>query len=88
MQVLAPSDHNLRRLRECDVIFDVLKDFTSHSWDALLHLSTSPIPPLGKVDPELVGRGQVLMLGRFPKCRHKSGYTTPCILGAHKWATG
>ena len=150
MQVLAPSDHGLRRLRRCDrlyvrsepvpqlvgflsmcfaflpwlhrvlfcsvlllmrrlhmivlrmivtceifrlntaldVIFDVLKDFTSDSWDALLHLSTSPVPQLGKVDPELVSRGQVLMLGRFPKCRHKSGYTTPSILGAHKWATG
>ena len=144
MQVLAPSDHGLRRLRWCDapyvrsdvvpqfvgflsvcfaflpwlhralfcsvlllmrrlhmivlrmfvgcevfgpktapnVIFDVLKDFTSDSWDALLHLSTSPVPQLGKVDPELVGRGQVLMLGRYPKWRHKSGYTTPSILGA------
>ena len=27
-----------------DVIFDVLKDFTSDSWDVLLHLSTSPVP--------------------------------------------
>ena len=150
MQVLAPSDHNLRRLNRCDasyvrsavvpqfvsflsvcfaflpwlhralfcsvlllmrrlhmivlrtflhcevfrlntapdVIFDVLKDFTSDSWDALLHLSTSPVPQLGKVDPELVGRAQVLMLGRFPKWRHKSSYTAPSILGAHKWATG
>ena len=40
-----------------DVIFDVLKDFTSDSLDALLHLSTSPVPQLGKVDPQLVGRG-------------------------------
>ena len=38
-----------------DVIFDVLKDFTADSWDALLPLSTSPVP--GRVDPELVGRG-------------------------------
>ena len=39
------------------IIFDVLKDFTSDSWDAMLHLSTSPVPQLGKVDPQLVGRG-------------------------------
>ena len=29
------------------IIFDVLKDETSESWDALLHLSTSPVPHLG-----------------------------------------
>ena len=40
-----------------DVIFDVVKDFTADSWDALLHLSTSPVPQLGKVDSELVGCG-------------------------------
>ena len=40
-----------------DVIFDVLKDFTSDFWEELLHLSTSPVPQLGKVDPQLVGRG-------------------------------
>ena len=34
-----------------------MKDFTSESWDALSHLSTSPVPQLGKVDPQLVGRG-------------------------------
>ena len=46
------------RLRTApDVIFDVLKDFTADSWDPLVHLSTSPVPQLGKVDPELVGRG-------------------------------
>ena len=70
-----------------DVIFDVVKDFTSDFWDVLLHLSTTPVPQTGKVDPELVGRGQVFMLARFPKWRHKSGYTTPSNLGAHKWAT-
>ena len=40
-----------------DIIFDVLKNFTLDSWDALLHLSTSPVPQLGKVDPQLVRRG-------------------------------
>ena len=40
-----------------DVIFDVLEDFTSDSWDAWLHLSTSPMLELRKVDPELVGLG-------------------------------
>ena len=70
-----------------DVIFDVLKDFTSDSWDVLLHLSTTPVPQTGKVDLELVGRGQVFMLARFPKWRHQSGYTTPSNLGAYKWAT-
>ena len=40
-----------------DIFFAVLKDFTSDSWDALLHLSTSPVPQLGKLDPQLVGSG-------------------------------
>ena len=40
-----------------DIIFDVLKDFASDFWDALLYLSTSPVPQLGKVDPQLVGQG-------------------------------
>ena len=39
------------------VIFDVLKYFAADSWDAPLHLSTSPVAQLGKVGPELVGRG-------------------------------
>ena len=29
-----------------DIIFDVLKDFTSDCWDALLHLSKLPVPQL------------------------------------------
>ena len=40
-----------------DIIFDVLKVFTSNSQEALLHLSTSPVPQLGKLDPRLVGQG-------------------------------
>ena len=40
-----------------DIIFDVLKDFIADSWEALLHLSTSPVPHVGKVDPQLVGQG-------------------------------
>ena len=42
-----------------DIIFDVLKGCTSDSWDALLLPSTSPVPQLGKVDPQLVGAGWV-----------------------------
>ena len=40
-----------------DLIFDVLEDFTLDSWEALLHLSTSPVPQVGKVDTQLVGQG-------------------------------
>ena len=46
------------RLRSApSIIFDVLKDFPLDSWDALLHLSTSPVPQLRTADPRLVGRG-------------------------------
>ena len=34
-----------------DIIFGVLKEFTLDSWEALLHLSTSPVSQVGKVDP-------------------------------------
>ena len=40
-----------------DIIFDVLKEFTSDSWEGLLHLSTSPVRQVGKVNPQLVGQG-------------------------------
>ena len=30
-----------------NIIFDVLKDFPPGFWDALMHLSTSPVPRLG-----------------------------------------
>ena len=38
-------------------MFDVPKHFTSDSCDAPVHLSTPPVPQLGKVDTQLVGRG-------------------------------
>ena len=46
------------RLRSApDVTFSALSEFTAESWQALLHLSTSPVPQVGKVDPQLVERG-------------------------------
>ena len=46
------------RLRSApDIIFSALSEFTAESWQALLHLSTSPVPQVGKVDPQLVERG-------------------------------
>ena len=46
-------DSNIRQIS----FFDVLKDFTSDSWEALLRLYPSPIPQVGRVDPQLVGKG-------------------------------
>ena len=46
------------RLRSApDIIFNALSEFTAESWQALLHLSTSPVPQVGRVDPQLVERG-------------------------------
>ena len=46
------------RLRSApDITFSALSEFTAESWQALLHLSTSPVPQVGKVDPQLVERG-------------------------------
>ena len=46
------------RLRSApDIIFNALSEFTTESWQALLHLSTSPVPQVGRVDPQLVERG-------------------------------
>ena len=46
------------RLRSApDITFNALSEFTAESWQALLHLSTSPVPQVGRVDPQLVERG-------------------------------
>ena len=46
------------RLRSApDIIFNARSEFTAESWQALLHLSTSPVPQVGRVDPQLVERG-------------------------------
>ena len=46
------------RLRSApDITFSALSEFTAESWQALLHLSMSPVPQVGKVDPQLVERG-------------------------------
>ena len=50
-----------------DVIFHVLKDSTSDAWGALLHLTTSPVPQVGKLDPRLVGQGLGLV-GNYEIC--------------------
>ena len=43
------------RLRSApDIILNALSEFTAESWQALLHLSTSPVPQVGRVDPHLV----------------------------------
>ena len=44
---------DLRLKSAPDIIFHVLKDFTLDSWEAMLHLSTSTVPQVGKVDPQL-----------------------------------
>ena len=43
------EDFRLKSAQE--IIFDVLKDLTADSWEALLHLSTSPVPQVGMVEP-------------------------------------
>ena len=46
------------RLRSApDITFNALSEFTAESWQALLHLSTSPVPQVGRVDTQLVERG-------------------------------
>ena len=57
MFVLQVTCEDFRIKSAPDIIFDVMKDFTTDSWDVLLHLSTSRVPQLSKVDPQLVVRG-------------------------------
>ena len=77
-----------------DIILDVLKDFTSDSWEVLLHLSTSPVPQFGKVDPQLVGCGLGTVgnyeisdeLWQVCKGRRRSLWMGGIIFRASRWS--